>query len=485
MKAIFKSLLLVIILSFNIKVSGQWMKLNETFNGGAPATIKTIGNKLFVCVNNYPNPTKIYESSDSGQCWLLIDTIHGHNHIFGRFASIGNMIFISGGDSGVYKYIDKDKTCKLVYYIAENSYNPITTKDSIIIVGANGNGGKLCRSLDSGKTWNITDNGSLSNWVGCLTSNNSTIYVGTAGGVLISDDDGSHWYASNNSDFIQPDIGHLITKGSFVFASGSAWIYRSSDNGIHWSNITPNLGINENSEKNCFVASNSKLLLGTQNGTYVTLDDGQNWIRANSGLGKNVVNAFDTLGNYIFAATNKGVYRIDTSQIALLPCDFVDVEALVTIFPTCSTCPDGTATAYALSGIPPFTYTWQTNPIQTAQTAIGLSRGNYYSFSIKDFTGCIGNGSVYIDDFSGIDQISEDLLFQVFPNPVSDHLTMELTSNAFRSKINIFSTLGDLEYSCELSGKHIIIDVSNFRFGMHIIQVETEKGIQRRKFIKQ
>jgi hypothetical protein len=44
--------------------------------------------------------------------------------------------------------------------------------------------------------------------------------------------------------------------------------------------------------------------------------------------------------------------------------------------PSCFGYCDGAATAYA-SGNAPFTYQWNTNPVQTTQTATGLCAGTY------------------------------------------------------------------------------------------------------------
>ncbi|MFB0924684.1 MAG: hypothetical protein QMB65_05315, partial [Vicingaceae bacterium] len=45
--------------------------------------------------------------------------------------------------------------------------------------------------------------------------------------------------------------------------------------------------------------------------------------------------------------------------------------------PTCSGSSDGTATANGVSGTPGYTYSWNTNPVQITQTAIGLDAGTY------------------------------------------------------------------------------------------------------------
>jgi gliding motility-associated-like protein len=48
---------------------------------------------------------------------------------------------------------------------------------------------------------------------------------------------------------------------------------------------------------------------------------------------------------------------------------------------------NGSATVSVLNGVPPFTYVWSTNPVQTTPTATGLSQG-IYSVTVTDAAGC-------------------------------------------------------------------------------------------------
>jgi hypothetical protein len=57
---------------------------------------------------------------------------------------------------------------------------------------------------------------------------------------------------------------------------------------------------------------------------------------------------------------------------------------------------NGTATATAV-GQAPYTYSWNTLPVQTAQTATGLCAGNY-TVTVTDNTGCTSSGSIVLTD---------------------------------------------------------------------------------------
>lgn len=56
---------------------------------------------------------------------------------------------------------------------------------------------------------------------------------------------------------------------------------------------------------------------------------------------------------------------------------------------------DGTATATASGGTGAYTYSWGTDPVQTTQTAIGLSAGTY-TVTVSDANGCENTGSVEV-----------------------------------------------------------------------------------------
>src|SRR5262249_8417527 len=122
------------------------------------------------------------------------------------------------------------------------------------------------KSLDAGKTW-ARLNGTGSNLfptqnVGRIAfamapSNSSTIYAGVQStldfrllGLYKTTDGGAHWIklanAPNYCDqqcwydqaiAVQPNNPNVVFAGG-AFGGGTANIYRSTDGGAHWSNVT-------------------------------------------------------------------------------------------------------------------------------------------------------------------------------------------------------------------------------------------------------
>lgn len=73
----------------------------------------------------------------------------------------------------------------------------------------------------------------------------------------------------------------------------------------------------------------------------------------------------------------------------------LQVTPTMTAMPTCNGGSNGTAIANANGGVPPYTYSWNTIPIQTTQSASGLSAGQY-TVTVIDSNGCIVTGNVLI-----------------------------------------------------------------------------------------
>ncbi|WP_343021962.1 PKD domain-containing protein [Flavobacterium sp. PL12] len=62
---------------------------------------------------------------------------------------------------------------------------------------------------------------------------------------------------------------------------------------------------------------------------------------------------------------------------------------------------DGNATVLVTNGTAPYTYSWNTVPMQTLATASGLTKGNYV-VTVTDANGCTTNSSILIDEPSAI-----------------------------------------------------------------------------------
>lgn len=80
--------------------------------------------------------------------------------------------------------------------------------------------------------------------------------------------------------------------------------------------------------------------------------------------------------------------------------DYIGPTATITnIVHSACTVDDGSATATVTGGTPPYTYTWNSTPAQTTQTAIGLGVGTY-RVTIYDANGCRVRETVAINNIN-------------------------------------------------------------------------------------
>jgi len=104
-----------------------------------------------------------------------------------------------------------------------------------------------------------------------------------------------------------------------------------------------------------------------------------------------------------FSSLSAGLYTIfvrdGASDIFNLPVEITQSESLGLIVtpedPKCLGGNDGSAVAVPSGGTGPYSYQWNTDPVQTTQTATGLSAGNY-SVTVTDVNGCIATGNVQL-----------------------------------------------------------------------------------------
>ncbi len=103
-----------------------------------------------------------------------------------------------------------------------------------------------------------------------------------------------------------------------------------------------------------------------------------------------------TPGNYTVTVTDSRLCTEDIN-ITIATATSPAVSIISTKDVSCFGLSNGSATALATGGTPPYTYSWNTIPIQNTATASNLSAGNY-SVTVKDNNGCFATTSVQITE---------------------------------------------------------------------------------------
>ncbi len=135
-------------------------------------------------------------------------------------------------------------------------------------------------------------------------------------------------------------------------------------------------------------------------------------------------------------------------------------------------------------------------------TALGGERyiiiGNFFSNANTDTTyihgSHYGDAYYYIDDVNvhccscdsttslhdGVDEVTEDNGINIYPNPVTNLITIELKTKQ-NSMIEIKDVLGRVVYSSKINTTKTVIDIGGFAKGVYFVEV----GNERKKIVKE
>lgn len=114
-----------------------------------------------------------------------------------------------------------------------------------------------------------------------ICNDSSNIWVGTIDdGIYFTSDLGNSWQFKGFRGFYVNSVISIPTD--YVFVAASENLFRSSNNGTDWEEITNNLP-NHNFIQLAFV-NTSKILIATSEGLFSSIDSGDKWIRIDSGF---------------------------------------------------------------------------------------------------------------------------------------------------------------------------------------------------------
>lgn len=180
-------------------------------------------------------------------------------------------------------------------------------------------------------------------------------------------------------------------------------------------------------------------------------------------------------GTYTVIASDPINNCTQYSNITILPKPYVSTKH---VNASCFTCGDGKASVLSF-GQKPLSYSWSTNPVQTNDTAVGLSRGKYF-ICVTDTFGCQACDSVFIDSpLNTWNNNVDNSWFKVYPNPATSNITIEANINKLYT-IQIINLLGETVYGTQqLQGNNINIDVGVLPKGIYIVQLSDKNSSTR------
>ena len=93
------------------------------------------------------------------------------------------------------------------------------------------------------------------------------------------------------------------------------------------------------------------------------------------------------------------------------------------------------------------------------------------------------NGTVTVTSTAGISE-NNLLSFEMYPNPVSDVLNIQLSTGTEKAEVSVFDYTGRLVSSKTISSNDTSIDVQKISKGIYMIRVATNTKIGVQRFIK-
>jgi hypothetical protein len=147
---------------------------------------------------------------------------------------------------------------------------------------------------------------------------------------------------------------------------------------------------------------------------------------------------------------------------------------------SCSTCNDGWAYGTPTGGTGPYTYSWNTSPVQTTQTATGLVPGNY-TLCVTDANGCSaceGDSLLWTVGLTEHYEISSAV--SVYPNPFHSSASIIIDKHlAFdEAELKIYDVTGKKVQSIVLRNHKT--EISKLSSGIYWLQLT----INNKKILK-
>lgn len=148
--------------------------------------------------------------------------------------------------------------------------------------------------------------------------------------------------------------------------------------------------------------------------------------------------------------------------------------------PTAQGAANGSITATASGGTPPYTYNWSNG--QIGATATSISNGVYY-VTVSDVSGCtqVQEVTVYV---SSVSEANELLNILLYPNPVSHELTIAGTPAGERLYLAIYDATGRLVEVKNMMGD-TVINTQDWAQGVYTAQVKLNNAVKVYRIVKQ
>jgi photosystem II stability/assembly factor-like uncharacterized protein len=249
------------------------------------------------------NGSGIFRSADNGNTWQSVASpIVKGDKIF-----VSDNAIIVASDNFIWRSLSDGASWTLVEQFALTGINSFARAGTKLFATGTT---VIWTSLDNGGSWTLTP---FPDGASSLSSDGSTIYLGSGSKVFKSTDMGGTW------DDVSTGLGHgsilaLLFDGTNLFAgtpADAAGIYRSTNGGTSWEPAADGLPIGSNIRS--MISFGGYVFAGTEaDGIYRSSDHGDTWVKtdaSNNLLNHGLVLTFCAKGDMLFAGAANGIYR--------------------------------------------------------------------------------------------------------------------------------------------------------------------------------
>jgi hypothetical protein len=329
-------------------------------------------------------------------------------------------------------------------------------------------------SANNGTAWSTVGTGLTGSGIGAVAFSGTNIFAGVGTSVYFSANNGTNW-TSVSSGLPSYNINSLVVSGSTIYA-GLFGIYSSTNNGLSWSQLNSTW----NGTVNSIAVSGNTILAGTTaGGIYMSTNSGSTWSAINTGLPTQIA-AVAIVGTTFLAGTPSGLYISTNNGVSW----------------TVTNVTSG-INAFAISGSNIFAgsngsgvYVSSNNGTSWTATNTGLTDLDILSLATNStylFAGGSTSGVVWrigLSTFStGIQQIANSNDLNIYPNPTSSIINVELKmkDGIQNTTLQITDALGNTVKQSIIYNSQSLIDVSDLSEGVYNILIQnSETRINKR-----
>lgn len=240
----------------------------------------------------------VYFSGDTGRTWKLLGLTQRQ---INSLETNSNEKIYAMTERGIYTYSDSGTVWNLLGPKSAMFEDMLVTESNSIVTTSSSEG--LYRSTNFGTTWSKTITVRDENIAKICFDNSNKIYLGTWGNRIYTSIYNEIGWSQSPDGTIGDEVHAFTNKDSLLFAATDRGLYRTSNHGVNWSNVTEaTFGGNAYSIAN---AQSGELYIGTNWGVYRSTNNGDEW--ESLGLSSFVISSLAiNPNNDLFAGTETG-----------------------------------------------------------------------------------------------------------------------------------------------------------------------------------